>query len=225
MSDSESKAKIVSVKAFAEHGETGKSIPYKKFLHTLDPSIVLGANAGGERLKDKAILAKLAEWDIYMDEPLDSYDQLRDWLEENADKQVKSDNTYNWSWWGPTLNFTVVSTDPGDPYSPCIILARAHRGGDVRGNYGAYHVFYNEQYYNCFYPWRLVVIMKTSDGQEIVLESEDDEAYRYICRSDDTGTLEQDSTYKRDDIIEAFEVNIRGQKYESTRKDPFEAIL
>lgn len=227
----ESKAKIVAVQALALHHDTGATVPYKKFLNAKSPDVVLGENATGEKIGLRAVLDKLRSWDLYVDDPTarKTNQGVMEWLSEHGDSsQVTSDNTYNWSWWGPTLNFMVVNgqDDASDPmHAECLIFARAHLGGDVRGNYGNYSVYLNEEFYNCFHPWHLVVNMTTSDGKTVTLESEDDEAYRWICVTDETGTLDTDGhSYKRDEILELFEVDIKGAS-SYARKDPFEAIL
>lgn len=76
--------------------------------------------------------------DATADALIDSYEALG--------LTVKHDNTYNFNGHSkdePTFlvhfDFKVITNETQD-YGPCFILAKFHEGGDIRGNYGAWHL-------------------------------------------------------------------------------------
>lgn len=114
------------------------------------------------------------------------------------------DNTYNWSWWGPTIVFQLLgpaSPDKdGEPYSEGVLIMSMHLGGDVRGNYGAAKAFKLESYAEDapWYRYRLAVRLQTDRG-DIALDAEDDEGYHFYVAEDQTGTWEEgDNVSARD---------------------------
>lgn len=112
-----------------------------------------------------------------------------------------SDNTYNWGYWGPVLDFIILGNATEDPYSDGVILVKRHLGGDVRGNYAAPVAFRLESYAEEV-PWydvNLYVEIKTNKGV-IKLDAENPEAYTFNVYEDETGTFKDDSYVKYDDL-------------------------
>lgn len=117
------------------------------------------------------------------------------------------DNTYNWSWWGPTAQFTMLfNGGDDDPYNGGILLLKAHMGGDVRGGYDSGKAYKLDSYAEQapWYAYRLTVSIDTDKGN-ILLDSEDDEAYYFSVDEDQTGTFNNEHSIKYDDLMEALE--------------------
>lgn len=121
-------------------------------------------------------------------------------IEDAIEDELQGDNSYNYS--APFV-FDVRFTKTRDAYDPQIMLAREHRGGDVRGNYGEYKAFSIDADTNPFYG-KMSLEIETNKGR-ISLDAESLEGYNFYVNSDETGTFEDDSTIDRDDIADAFD--------------------
>jgi len=221
--DEDSKPVVVAVKKWAMSSSGGQDMDYDTFARAKGSD--LPAIFGSAPLTSKQAIRKLIEmgWDPSEFDEIEAQTDARDldedervdMLQDWADANGRSDNTYNWSWWGPTLNFTSVQEpdESGDPWKPAIYFVRAHRGGDVRGNYGAYSIFYlkapGEE--APWYDWRLTVELEMADGSTVLLDAEGDEAYHFYVVEDPTGTFRKDHTVKYDDIMAAFDFEEHGQ--------------
>lgn len=115
----------------------------------------------------------------------------------------RTENTYNWSWWGPTVHFTILgpSEIEGEPYAECIILASTHNGGDVRGNYALPKAFKLMSYAEeaPWYAYRLYVNIKTDKG-DLTLDASDDEAYHFYVGRDESGIFGEGESVSYDDL-------------------------
>lgn len=217
------KAFVTSVKKYAMNGSSGATMDYDEFIGSPDLTKMFDS----ELLTVEQALAKLQEmgWDlaeideVATDSGADENERLNalvSWAQDNG----KSDNTYNWSWWGPVLNFTGVQApnESGDPYEPELYFVRTHRGGDVRGNYGSYAILYVESpgEQAPWYAWTLTAELalrrdplgrkrNKDDGNEVILDSEGAEAYHWIVERDPSGTFEGGQSVTSDDLESAFE--------------------
>jgi len=111
------------------------------------------------------------------------------------------ENTYNSSWWGPTIQYTLLGPATDEPYAEGVLIISQHLGGDVRGNYAADKAYKVESYVEeaPWYSCRLSVNIKTDRGT-ISLDAEDTEAYHFYVNSDETGIFGNDSSISYDDL-------------------------
>lgn len=120
------------------------------------------------------------------------------------------DNSYNWSWWGPTvLSHLLGPASPdgsAEPYEEGAIIVSMHLGGDVRGNYGNAKAFKLNSYAEeaPWYRYGLTVYITTDRG-EITLDAEDSEAYHFHVHKDETGTWGEGDNITYDDIDKLLE--------------------
>lgn len=118
-------------------------------------------------------------------------DDLMDFL---GDRDIGSaDNTYNWSWWGPTIHFLFLEAKGSyrDSYNPGLLFMRMHHGGDVRGNYGYAKAFWLDSYAEEA-PWYdlSLSVEITTDRGTISLTAENTVASFWIVEEDETETWE-----------------------------------
>jgi len=198
------KPRVVSVKKYATNTSSGERMSYEDFVSNPDLPTIFGS----PELTTSQAIDKLYEmgWEDDLSDiaNITDEDEQLDALVEWADEHGAADNTYNWSWWGPTLHFIGVQAER-DPYKPEMYFVRLHRGGDVRGNYGAYHIIYVEESAEQapWYSWMLTAELKMDDGTEVIIDSEDMEAWHWNVHEDPTGKL--GDSVKTDELESAFE--------------------
>ena len=116
-----------------------------------------------------------------------SVEELFWYLQDNG--VGAADNTYNWNWWGPTVQFRCLGDDP---YKPCLMFFRTHQGGDVRGNYGEPEAFYLEDGWGegevPWEDWYQIALIVTDQGN-IELNSTEMEGWHWSVYKDETGAL------------------------------------
>jgi hypothetical protein len=163
---------------------------YEDFVHNPDLEKIFGGTEMNERALYRYVRKHYPEVQLppLSDDP--TVDDIEDALmEANVGQR---DNTYNWSWWGPTLVFQLLGPATDDPYNDGVIIVSPHMGGDVRGNYGSAQAFRLETYAEEV-PWydvMLTVSIETDRGR-IVADSSDIEAYDWYIHEDETGTWEE----------------------------------
>jgi hypothetical protein len=202
---SDEEPKVIRVSKQALDNSSGGGMDYDDFQQASAEEVM-----GKEALEEFEVLAKLQELGISMEGfRMDEETTVSDIVEFlNGDDVGRWDNTYNWGWWGPTMNFGEVTgpDSPSDPYEPGILFCRMHRGGDVRGNYGPWYAFDMDSFGESDAPWYryfLTVNIETNRGS-ISLMSSDTEGYRFSVSNDETGAFkdEGDSEELTTDEIE-----------------------
>jgi hypothetical protein len=205
--------KVLSVEKYVMSG-MGKDFSYEDFMSVSAEELM-----GEPALSVEEVLAYVKEYyqtdlENEIQETLD-YGKQRypddkldmDYLESAIRKGRigESGNTYNWSWWGPTINFTILGpADPaidGEPYAECILLVSTHGGGDVRGNYGIPQAFklgsYGEE--APWYMYNLYIDIKTDKGK-LIIDANDDEAYNFSVGQDEAGIFGEGENISYDDL-------------------------
>jgi hypothetical protein len=199
--------KVLSVEKYVV-SDNGKDFEYEDFMNASPEEIV-----NVPPLSVEEVLAYVKEYyqtdlENEIQETLD-YGKQRypddkldmDYLESAIRKGRIGErgNTYNWSWWGPTIDFTILgpadSSIDGEPYAECVLLVSSHRGGDVRSNYGIPLAFKLDSYAEQapWYEYHLNIDIETDKGK-IRLNAEDDEAYHFYAE-DETGTFDNSVSY------------------------------
>lgn len=202
------KPKVQRVEKDALNRETGDAISYDDFL-SADASTLF---SGAEEMTGADVAAYI----------LDEYgENIGDYLEEAGNLSVNDvedvlhnhldigtrGNTYNWSWWGPTIQFTVLGPAADqDPYGEGVMIVSMHLGGDVRGNYANTQAFKLSTYAEEA-PWYVygLCVYITTDRGKISLDSEDDEAYRFFIHEDETDTWEDGTSITYEEIDKMLE--------------------
>lgn len=188
----------VEKSVYSSSGFTNPPIKYEDFVH---PSKTDLKKMFGGHVMSAAELRRYVQLHYHQlpIRPSMGIEEISDLLwEENIGQ---SDNTYNWSWWGPVLQFTLLGPAARDPYKDGVILVKRHLGGDVRGNYDMAIAIRLESAAEEM-PWtdcRLEVGIKTDKGI-IHLDAEDDEAYHFVVAQDETGTWNEGDDITYDDL-------------------------
>lgn len=207
------KPRVVAVEKWVTDSSSGMDMPYDRFAFAKGSD--LPAIFGYDELTVAQAISKLVEMGWSPDEfrgirgsSLDEdekLDMLVEWARENG----KADNTYNWSWWGPTLHIIGVQEpdESGDPWKPELYFARAHLGGDVRGNYSKEHIFYVENPGEDapWYSWRLTAQLTLDDGSKVILDAEDHEGAYWTVVEDPSGTFRAEQGVRENDLTAAFD--------------------
>lgn len=203
------KPRVVAVEKWVMDSSSGQSMPYERFVFAKGSD--LPAIFGYDPLTTDQAIRKLVEMGWGLDEireiegDEDREDALVEWARENG----KADNTYNWSWWGPTLHFVGVQApdESGDPWEPEVYFVRAHLGGDVRGNYSGYSIFYVESPGEDapWYAWRLTAQLTLDDGSKVILDSDDTEGAHWTVVEDPSGTFRAEQNVRESDLRDAFD--------------------
>jgi hypothetical protein len=123
-------------------------------------------------------------------------------VEELKDQNAgDADNTYNQSWFGPTIEYYLVGEMTTEPYAGGVIFTSIHLGGDVRGNYAQWEAYRVDSFGEQFptVTARLSVEITTNKGN-IWIESEDEEAYDFYVNTDETGVLGENESVDFDQI-------------------------
>jgi hypothetical protein len=160
----------------------------------------LSKSFGGRKISAAALRSYVQ--DHYPDVRVPSRASVDDIFQLLYEEDVgRGDNTYNWSWWGPTLHIRTLGDATEEPYAEGVVLARPHLGGDVRGNYADAQAFLLENYAEEV-PWYDVMlsIHINTDRGHIFLDSEDTEGYTFRVETDETGTWGADDDVRSDAI-------------------------
>ena len=196
---------IANVMKVAFNNEGGGSVDYDDFVGAKTLTPVFGGL--GEKISMEKTVLLLESWGFDIpSEAQEDFDELKEYLSQIKDERINRDNTYNWSWWGPTIDFMLIESER-DPYLPYILIAKMHLGGDVRGNYGPLQAWkFDKGFASVFHSWTLNVHLVTTRGKKITLDSEDTEAYNFIVVDDKTGLLPKEGdTIKIDELESLFE--------------------
>ena len=203
------KPRVVAVEKWATDPSNGQDMPYERFVYAKGSDLpdIFGYAA----LTTDQAIRKLVEMGWGLDEiqeiegDEDREDALVEWARENG----KAANTYNWSWWGPTLHFIGFQApdESGDPWEPEVYFVRAHLGGDVSRNYSGYSIFYVEEPGEDapWYSWRLSAQLTLDDGSKVILDAEDTEGAHWTVAEDPSGTFRAEQTVREDDLTAAFD--------------------
>jgi len=117
-------------------------------------------------------------------------------MEYLSDKDIgEHNNTRNWSWWGPEVEFLSVQEEGDEAYAPACLFVRLHEG-DID------YVMYKLEDYGEEAPWysaRLEATIKTDRG-DIMLSCEDDEGYSWNVARDETMTFTPDESVRNEDV-------------------------
>lgn len=190
-----------SVEKYVMDREGGGDIDYKEFVFGADPAAIM---PGTPSMSDAELAVYIREY--YADYAPDGLEGMS--ISEMADFLTESDigirdNTYNWTWWGPTVNFHLMGPAEEEPYAEGVLLMSLHHGGDVRGNYGLYEAFKVESYAEeaPWYRYMFTIYIKTNEGT-ITLDVEDDEAYYFYVARDETGTWNEGDNISSKDLNE-----------------------
>lgn len=121
--------------------------------------------------------------------------ELADALRE-GDIVGHGNTTYNWGWWGPEMSFMVLGDAEEEPYGSGVVLVSF-------GIYANYPHALRVESYAEEAPWYdlgLGIEIKTNEG-DIKLDAEDDEAYHFYVREDQTGTWAEDDSIDYQDVM------------------------
>jgi len=128
------------------------------------------------------------------------------------------DNTLNWSWFGPTIDFHSFYALPEGGR---LFFVRWHAGGDPRYNYLNYEAFFVGEYdADPFQSNRLEREIETDHGQ-IYLIAEDAEGYSWEVGSDEEGLLK--NGYLTNDDLEKV-LDFKGKPSKRAAKNLFESL-
>jgi hypothetical protein len=139
---------------------------------------------------------KIHSYDQFIDLTELSIDDILDFLDDydwrTTSLEPESDNTFNWMWFGPVLDFQAVTEQ--DYMGSGLYFVRQWLGGnDARGNYGSTEAYYAEGDENPFINWRLHHSITTDHG-EILLYSNDSQGFVWGVIQDPTGVLGDEAT-------------------------------
>lgn len=196
---------ITDVSKYVHDNRDGSTYEYDDFIHD-DGTLLIGEDYFRSYYDVLAWLWDCAD-DIIEDIPRDTWDEIHNAnsplsalhreLQERGAFDVE-DNTYNWGYWGPTVQFSQF----GDTYEG-LVLCRFHRGGDVRGNYGPTIACPAECLHESIHDCTLVVQLDAREHGTITLYNSDLEAYYWHV---DMGRYTIDQT-TLDDLEEEFNMN------------------
>lgn len=197
MAQRKPKVKVKSVEK-TPSSSSGNTEPgdYEDFIRGNNLEKIFGGSEMTEAQLRRFLLRHYPDLRIPRDAGMDDiYDLIRE------QGEGISDNTYNWGYWGPVLDFILLGEATEEPYSDGVILVKRHLGGDVRGNYAGPVAFRLENYAEEV-PWydvTLYVEIKTNKGT-IKLDAENPEAYTFNVYEDETGTFEEGAWIRYDDL-------------------------
>ena len=114
--------------------------------------------------------------------PINSFYDFADEVNYGSlkDADYTGDNTYNYGWWGPTVDYKKVRINE----KTTIVIIGLHRGGDVRGNYEWFPFIVNRDY-DDVHPWVDIFgdidlfYLFEKDGIEVVATAIDDEGLHF----------------------------------------------
>jgi len=102
-----------------------------------------------------------------------SFYDLAEWVDEmeRLGKEVRwwGDNSYNWGWWGPTVDTKKVDLSPFTDKPETLVIIGIHLGVDVRVNYD-WFAYLVPRPFNDVYPF-----MEMFGGLELQMEVEEED--------------------------------------------------
>ena len=185
----------------AEWSEADVSMPLEEFARLRDPMPYFQQRP----LSARRALSYARRMGLDVPAGVTTVEELMRWGDEEG-RWTGVDNTYNWSYFGPGIEFRIVQHGgESAPGEPLLLIAAMHQGGDIRGNYGgAVAYYYDEADLLPWHGWKLVTELVT-DGGKVLFESADMEGYDLWCSMDQTGTLEDNRSYGPDEVEAAFD--------------------
>jgi len=184
---------------------------YNKYIRETDSSKFMGKmGLEGEELWSKVRACGFGNvLDEYFQEIAvgdRSADSLHQWLKMHGGKGVIRGNTYNDSWWGPTVEYLCLPSTSSGLEGPCLVFLQLHGGGDVRGGYAHSGAFWVDYFLEDM-PWfdMQLYVSITTDRGEVVLQANDLEAYYFTVLEDETNVLEVEEDVSYDQLTQLFD--------------------